>query len=59
MAIAYERSGKNELAERQFADALKSSKPQSQTSAFNMLVFFDGSGDNAHAENVLTEIGGP
>ena len=55
MAIAYERSGKNELAERQFADALKSSSLNPNV-GLQYVGFLRRRGDNAHAENVLTEI---
>ena len=55
MALAYERSGKNELAERQYADALKAS-------GFNPVVglryvnYLQRQGDAARAEDVLTEM---
>ncbi len=53
MAAAYERSGKNELAERQYADALKASKLNPNV-ALRYVAFLQKRGDATHAEDVLT-----
>jgi cellulose synthase operon protein C len=55
MATAYERSGKNELAERQFADALKASALNPGV-ALRYVAFLQRRGDLAHAENVLGDV---
>jgi cellulose synthase operon protein C len=57
MATAYERSGKNELAERQYADALKASGLDPEV-ALRYVAFMQRRGDAAHAEDVLTEVAG-
>src|SRR5450631_191857 len=54
MAAAYERSGKNELAERQYADALKASGLDPNI-ALGYVAFLQRRGDVSHAEDVLTE----
>jgi cellulose synthase operon protein C len=55
MALAYERSGKNELAERQYADALKSPNADANV-VLRYVAFLQRRGDNTHAEDVLTDI---
>ena len=55
MAAAYERSGKNELADRQFADALKVSG-QNVNVALRYVAFLQRRGDVAHAEDVLSDV---
>jgi tetratricopeptide (TPR) repeat protein len=55
MAAAYQRSGKNELAERQYADALKASGLDPNV-ALRYVAFLQGRGDAARAEDVLTEV---
>jgi pentatricopeptide repeat protein len=55
MAAAYERSGKNELADRQYADALKVSN-QDVNVALRYVAFLQRRGDVARAEDVLNEI---
>ena len=55
MAIAYERSGKNELAERQYADALKASGSDPDI-ALRYVAFLQRRGDVSHADDVLTEV---
>jgi predicted Zn-dependent protease len=54
MAIAYERSGKAELADRQYADALKSSN-SSPDVVLRYVAFLQRKGDAARAEEILTE----
>ena len=54
MATAYERSGKNELADRQYADALKSSG-LNVAITLQYVAFLQRRGDAAHAEDVLAE----
>jgi cellulose synthase operon protein C len=54
LAVAYERTGKNELAERQYADALKSSG-SNPDAALRFVAFLQRRGDAAKAEEVLTE----
>ena len=55
MALAYERSGKNELAERQYADALKSPGADANV-VLRYIVFLQRRGDLTHAEDVLTDV---
>lgn len=57
MAIAYERSGKPELAERQYADALKSSN-SNQDIVLRYVAFLQRRGDTARAEEILTDVAG-
>lgn len=57
MAAAYERSGKNELAERQYADALKASGSNPDV-ALRYVAFLERRADTAHAEKILTEVAG-
>ena len=54
LALAYERGGKNELADRQYADALKSSGSNPDV-ALRYVAFLQRSGDAARAEEILTE----
>jgi tetratricopeptide (TPR) repeat protein len=55
MATAYERSGKNELAERQYADALKASGLNPSV-ALRYVAFLQRRGDLTHAEDVLGDV---
>jgi cellulose synthase operon protein C len=55
MGVAYERSGKNELANRQYADALKASNLNPDV-AQRYLAFLQRQGDLGHAEDVLGEV---
>jgi tetratricopeptide (TPR) repeat protein len=55
LAVAYERSGKNELADRQYADALKSSG-LNPNFALRYVAFLQRTGDAPRAEDVLTEV---
>jgi tetratricopeptide (TPR) repeat protein len=55
MAAAYERSGKNELAERQYADALKASGLNPGI-ALRYVAFLQRRGDLTHAEDVLGDV---
>jgi tetratricopeptide (TPR) repeat protein len=55
MAVAYERSGKNELAERQYADALKSPGADANV-VLRYVAFLQRRGDLSHAEDVLTDV---
>src|SRR5665213_322062 len=57
LAVAYERSGKNELADRQYADALKSSSLNPEV-ALRYVAFLQRRGNAAHAEEILTEVSG-
>src|SRR6185312_14204510 len=57
LAAAYERSGKKELAERQYADALKASGLDPAV-ALRYVNFLKQTGDLAHAEDVLTDVAG-
>jgi len=57
LAVAYERGGKNELADRQYADALKSSASNPDV-ALQYVAFLQRRGDASHAEDVLTEVSG-
>jgi Flp pilus assembly protein TadD len=54
MAVAYERSGKGELADRQYADALKSSNSNPDV-VLRYVAFLQRKGDAARAEEILTE----
>jgi predicted Zn-dependent protease len=55
MAVAYERSGKNELAERQYADAMKSPGADANV-VLRYVAFLQRRGDLTHAEDVLTDV---
>ena len=55
MATAYERSGKNELAGRQYADALKASAVNPNV-ALQYAAFLQRRGDLTHADDVLVEV---
>ena len=55
MATAYERSGKNELVERQYADALKSSNFDSNV-GLRCVDYLQRKGDLEHAEDILSEV---
>ena len=55
MGVAYERSGKNELADRQYADALKASNLNPDV-AQRYVGFLQRRGDLAHAEDVLGDV---
>lgn len=57
LAVAYERDGKNELADRQYADALKSSG-SSPDVALRYVAFLQRRDDAARAEEILTEVAG-
>ena len=57
MATAYERSGKPELADRQYADALKSSG-LAPTAGLRYVTYLRSRGDNARAEEVLLQVAG-
>jgi predicted Zn-dependent protease len=57
LAVAYERGEKPELAERQYADALKSSNLDPGV-ALRYVAFLQRKGDLTHAEDVLTEVAG-
>ena len=57
LAVAYERGGKNELADRQYADALKASNSNTDV-ALRYVAFLQRRGDTSHAEDVLTDISG-
>jgi tetratricopeptide (TPR) repeat protein len=52
--MAYERSGKNELADRQYADAVKSSE-SNPDAALRYAAFLQRSGDASRAEQILTD----
>lgn len=54
MATAYERSGKNELADRQYADALKAANQDAKV-ALPYIAFLRRHGEAARAEDVLTQ----
>ena len=54
MAVAYERSGKGELADRQYADALKSSNANPDI-VLRYVAFLQRKGDAARAEEILTD----
>jgi cellulose synthase operon protein C len=55
MAVAYERSGKNELAARQYTDALKSPGADSSV-VLRYVAFLQRRNDLTHAEEVLTDV---
>jgi cellulose synthase operon protein C len=57
LAVAYERGGKPELAERQYADAYKSSNLDANV-ALRYVAFLQRKGDLAQAEEVLIEVAG-
>jgi len=57
LAAAYERGGKVELAERQFADAVKSSSFDPAVT-LQYVAFLRRRGDLAHAEEILAEANG-
>lgn len=57
LATAYERGGKNELADRQYADALKSSGSNPDL-ALRYVAFLQRRGDASRAEEILTEVSG-
>jgi cellulose synthase operon protein C len=57
LAVAYERGGKPELAERQYADAYKSSNLDPAV-ALRYVAFLQRKGDLSHAEDVLVEVAG-
>ena len=54
LATAYERSGKNELADRQYADALKASG-QTPAVVLRYVSFLQRRGDLSHAEDVTID----
>ncbi len=54
LAVAYERSGKNELADRQYADGLKSSNYNPEL-VLRYVAFLQRRGDPARSEEILTE----
>ncbi len=54
LALAYERGGKNELADRQYADALKSSGSNADV-ALRYAAFLQRSGDASRAEQILMD----
>src|ERR1700722_1042700 len=55
MGVAYERSGKNELANRQYADGMKASNLNPEV-ALRYIAFLQRQGDLSRAEDVLTEV---
>jgi len=55
MATAYERGGKNELADRQYADALKASDLNAAV-ALRYVAFLQRRGEAARAEEILNEV---
>lgn len=55
LALAYEQSGKPELADRQYADALKNSNLNIEV-ALRYVAFLQRRSDAARAEDVLTEV---
>ena len=55
MATAYERNGKPELADRQYADALKASGSDPAT-GLRYVAFLQRQGSVAQADDVLTEV---
>jgi cellulose synthase operon protein C len=55
LAAAYERGGKNELADRQFVDALKASGSNPNV-ALRYVAFLQRRGDAARAEEILIEV---
>jgi tetratricopeptide (TPR) repeat protein len=54
LAVAYERGGKPELADRQYADALKASNSNPNV-ALRYATFLQRKGDADHAEDMLTQ----
>jgi predicted Zn-dependent protease len=57
LAVAYERVGKNELADRQYADALKASGLNPDV-ALRYVAYLQRTNDAARAEDVLIEVAG-
>src|SRR5260221_6046570 len=57
LAVAYERSGKPELAERQYTDAYKSANFDPSV-VLRYVAFLQRKGDLSHAEDVLVEATG-
>jgi tetratricopeptide (TPR) repeat protein len=57
LAIAYERSGSIDLADKQFADAVRVSNFNPQVT-LNYTAFLQRRGNLAHAEDVLTDVAG-
>jgi tetratricopeptide (TPR) repeat protein len=57
LGVAYERGGKIELADKQFADAMKASGFD-PTIGLNYVAFLQRRGNSARAEDVLTELAG-
>lgn len=57
LAVAYERVGKNELADRQYADALKASGLNPDV-ALRYVAYLQRTNDAARAEDVLVEVAG-
>ncbi|OKO73851.1 tetratricopeptide repeat protein [Bradyrhizobium sp. AS23.2] len=55
LALAYEQGGKPELADRQYADALKNSNLNPEV-ALRYVAFLQRRNDAARAEDVLTEV---
>jgi tetratricopeptide (TPR) repeat protein len=55
LGVAYERTGSIELAERQFADAMRASD-YAPAFGLNYIAFLQRRGDNTQAEDVLTEL---
>src|SRR6185503_8969772 len=55
MAMAYERGGKPELAERQYADAYKASNLDPAV-ALRYVAFLKRRGDLSHAEDILVDV---
>ena len=55
LALAYEQGGKPELADRQYADALKNSNSNIEV-ALRYVAFLQRRNDAARAEDVLTEV---
>lgn len=57
LALAYEQGGKPELADRQYADALKNSNLNIEV-ALRYVAFLQRRNDAARADDVLTEVAG-
>lgn len=57
LAVAYERSGAIELAEKQFADATRTSNFDASV-GLNYVAFLRRRGNVAHAEEILSELAG-
>ncbi|MBC9878313.1 tetratricopeptide repeat protein [Bradyrhizobium sp. INPA01-394B] len=55
LALAYEQAGKPELADRQYADALKNSNLNPEV-ALRYIAFLQRKNDAARADDVLTEV---